>query len=137
LSLRIVFNDFGHQHFMCNANEHPADCFSVLCFAAGDGAFPSDCHYAYSRLDEYKKSTRVDWMIRDVSRYLPAISDARYVESLFEVKTVLAKNEADDGRPILFVRHPALPDCYSMLGGKIDNIYDVLEKLGAESFEPS
>ncbi len=91
----------------------------------------------YGRLDGYEKSTRVDRMIRDVRRYLPAISDARYVESLFEVKTVLARNEADDGRPILFERHPSLPGCYSVLGGKIDNIYDVLEKLGEESFEPS
>jgi hypothetical protein len=91
----------------------------------------------YGRLDEYEKSTRVDRMIRDVSRYLPAISDAKYVESLFEVKTVLARNEGDDGRPILFERHPSLPGCYSVLGGKIDNIYDVLEKLGEESFEPS
>jgi glycine/D-amino acid oxidase-like deaminating enzyme len=91
----------------------------------------------YTKLDGYEKSTRVDRMIRDVGRYLPAIFDARYVESLFEVKTVLAKNEADDGRPILFQRHPSLPGCYSVLGGKIDNIYDVLEKLDEESFEPS
>jgi len=25
-----------------------------------------------------------------------------------------------------------LPGCYSVLGGKIDNVYDVLEKLDAE-----
>jgi glycine/D-amino acid oxidase-like deaminating enzyme len=91
----------------------------------------------YDRLREYEKSTRVDRMIRDVGRYFPAISDARYVESLFEVKTVLVKNEGDDGRPILFERHASLPGCYSVLGGKIDNIYDVLEKLDEESFEPN
>jgi hypothetical protein len=90
----------------------------------------------YRRLAEYDRSTRVDRMIRDVSRYLPAMSEARYVESLFEVKTVLAKSETDDGRPILFEKHPALPGCYSVLGGKIDNIYDVLERLEEESFEP-
>lgn len=91
----------------------------------------------YGRMDKYEKSTRADRMIRDVSRYLPVMSEARYVESLFEVKTVLAKNETDDGRPILFEKHAALPGCYSVLGGKIDNIYDVLERLGAESFEAS
>jgi hypothetical protein len=73
-------------------------------------------------------------MIRDVGRYLPAMLDAKYVDSLFEVKTVLVKNEGDDGRPILFEKHPELPGCYSVLGGKIDNIYDVLEKLDAEQF---
>jgi hypothetical protein len=74
-------------------------------------------------------------MVRDVGRYMPAIFDACYVESLFEVKTLLVKNETDDGRPILFEKHSSLPRCFSVLGGKIDNIYDVLEKLDAESIE--
>jgi hypothetical protein len=52
---------------------------------------------------------------------------------LFEVKTVLVKNEGDDGRPILFERHLELPGCYSILGGKIDNIYDVIETLEKEN----
>lgn len=86
----------------------------------------------YQRLNDYERATRVDRMVRDVSRYLPAIQGAKYVESLFEVKTILVKNEGDDGRPILFEKHLALPGCYSVLGGKIDNIYDVLEKLDDE-----
>jgi len=76
-------------------------------------------------------------MVRDAGRYLPAILDAKYVDSLFEVKTVLVKSEVDDGRPILFEKHVALPGCYSVLGGKIDNIHDILEKLDAESFQPN
>lgn len=86
----------------------------------------------YDRLAEYERSTRVDRMIRDVARYVPMVANVRYVESLFEVKTVLRKNEGDDGRPILFEKHPELPGCFSILGGKIDNIYDVLEKLDQE-----
>jgi hypothetical protein len=88
----------------------------------------------YQRLVSYHRETRVDRMVRDAVRYMPAIADAKYVESLFEVKTVLVKNEGDDGRPILFERHTLLPNCYSILGGKIDNIYDALEKLDAELF---
>jgi len=88
----------------------------------------------YTQLDKYDCATRVDRMIRDVGRYLPSIYDAKYVDSLFEVKTVLVKNEGDDGRPILFEKHSDLPGCYSILGGKIDNIFDVLEKLDTESF---
>ena len=88
----------------------------------------------YKKLQQYECATRVDRMVRDVGRYLPAVLDARYVDSLFEVKTVLVKNEGDDGRPILFEKHPELPGCYSILGGKIDNIYDVLEKLDEEFF---
>jgi len=88
----------------------------------------------YQKLSQYERSTRVDRMVRDVGRYLPAVLDAKYVESLFEIKTVLLKNDVDDGRPILFEKHPELPGCYSVLGGKIDNIYDVLEKLDSEVF---
>lgn len=88
----------------------------------------------YQKLMGYELATRVDRMVRDVGRYLPAVRRASYVESLFEVKSILVKNEGDDGRPILFEKHSELPGCYSVLGGKIDNIYDVWEKLDAEKF---
>lgn len=83
----------------------------------------------YQKLNEYKRETRVDRMVRDVGRYIPRVLNAKYVDSLYEVKTVLVKNESDDGRPILFEAHGNLPGCYSVLGGKIDNIYDVFEQL--------
>jgi len=89
----------------------------------------------YQKLSQYDRVTRVDRMVRDAGRYMPAMLDSRYIESLFEIKTILVKNEGDDGRPILFEKHPELPGCFSVLGGKIDNIYDVLEKLDAENFE--
>lgn len=88
----------------------------------------------YRKLDQYDRVSRVGRMLRDAARYMPAIIGARHVDSLFEVKTVLVKNEGDDGRPILFERHAELPGCYSILGGKIDNIYDVLERLDLEVF---
>lgn len=86
----------------------------------------------YEKLKSYRCESRADRMTRDIGRYLPLIREAKYVESLFEVKTVLSKNESDDGRPILFEVHEGLPGCYSVLGGKIDNIYDVLARLDRE-----
>lgn len=83
----------------------------------------------YERLKQYDRVTHVDRMLRDVKRYVPQMIGAEYVDSLFEVKTVLTKNEGDDGRPILFEKHDSLPGCFSILGSKIDNIYDVFEKL--------
>jgi glycine/D-amino acid oxidase-like deaminating enzyme len=88
----------------------------------------------YQKLKEYPRVSRVDRMLRDASRYLPALAGAEPIDSLYEVKTVLTRSEGDDGRPILFERHVELPGCYSVLGGKIDNIFDVLEKLDAEEF---
>lgn len=89
----------------------------------------------YDRLAAYDRASRADRMVRDAARYLPALGKARHAGSLFEVKTVMIKNEGDDGRPILFERHAQLPGCFSVLGGKIDNIYDVLEKLDAEPLQ--
>ncbi|CAG8871563.1 hypothetical protein PS627_04511 [Pseudomonas fluorescens] len=83
----------------------------------------------YEKLRQYPRESRTDRMVRDVGRYIPAMLQARRVDSLYEVKTVLLKNEGDDGRPILFEEHGQLPGCFSVLGGKIDNIYDVLERL--------
>lgn len=88
----------------------------------------------YERLWRHGRDTRVDRMVRDVGRYIPEVLKAKHKDSLFEVKTILSKNEGDDGRPILFEKHAELPGCFSVLGGKIDNIYDVLEKLDTESF---
>ncbi|KVS27253.1 FAD-binding oxidoreductase [Burkholderia cepacia] len=87
----------------------------------------------YLRLATYPRDTHMDRMIRDAARYMPSVRNAKYMESIFEIKTVLTKNEVDDGRPILFEKHRDLPGCFSILGGKIDNIYDVLEKLDAET----
>ena len=88
----------------------------------------------YQKLNDYHRVTRVDRMVRDVARYIPEVKNANYVDSLFEVKTILVKNEGDDGRPILYEKHINLKGCYSILGGKIDNIYDILEKLDQEHF---
>jgi glycine/D-amino acid oxidase-like deaminating enzyme len=88
----------------------------------------------YRLLDDHHRHTRVDRMVRDSARYVPAIARARRVDSLYEVKTVLVKNESDDGRPILFEKHLSLPGCYSILGGKIDNVYDVIERMDSEQF---
>lgn len=73
------------------------------------------------------KRTRFPHMVRDVARYLPLLAGCRYVDSIWEVKTVLPKSEVDDSRPVLYRRDCGLPHLTSLMGGKIDNIYDILE----------
>ena len=60
------------------------------------------------------------------------IGSSGYVGSMFEVKTILSNNEIDDGRPIVFAKHSEIKGCYNILGGKIDNIYDILTRLDDE-----
>jgi len=91
----------------------------------------------YAVLGAYHRESRADRMIRDAARYLPMLQRARAETSLFEVKTVLTRNEGDDGRPILFRRHEPHGRLFSVLGGKIDNIYDILEQLDEEQLPTS
>lgn len=84
---------------------------------------------------EHLPMSRATHMIRDGQRYLPSLARARHEKSLFEVKTILVKNEHDDGRPILYQQKPANSRVVSILGGKIDNIYDLFDLIRKSSPE--
>ena len=73
--------------------------------------------------------TMVSRMIEHASRFVPALAESRYVDSLWELKTVLPRNEDDDGRPILLRRDCGLPGLHCVLGAKIDNIYDLFDEV--------
>ncbi len=75
--------------------------------------------------------SRFDRMWRDAMRYLPALKDAEYVDSLWEVKSILPQSDANDSRPILYKHDPRAPNIVSLLGGKIDNVYDLDELFAA------
>lgn len=86
----------------------------------------------YETLRRHDGSSQVQRMVLDATRYIPLIRECQPIGALFEIKTVLARNEVDDGRPILFERHQELPGLVSILGGKIDNIYEVFARLDEE-----
>lgn len=83
-----------------------------------------------SELDRFASAREP--ILLDVGRYLPAIRDVEVVDSLREVKTVLLSSDHTDSRPILVRESSRLPGYTYVLGGKIDNIGDVLNTL-AES----
>lgn len=95
----------------------------------------SDYASPYAHLAHAKPKTRFAHMIRDGRRYLPCLVDARYERSIYDVKTVLLKNEQDDGRPILYQKKPEDSRVVSILGGKIDNIYDLFDLVRTTSPE--
>jgi glycine/D-amino acid oxidase-like deaminating enzyme len=80
------------------------------------------------------RKSNAQFMLRDGARYLPCLARARYIRSLFETKAVLQMTENDDGRPILMERSPASPRIVSILGAKMDNIFDVLQLIEAQSW---
>jgi glycine/D-amino acid oxidase-like deaminating enzyme len=73
--------------------------------------------------------THFDRMRRDAARYVPALRECTYVRSLWEIKTILPQSGVNDSRPILFKRDPSAPNVISILGSKLDNIYDLDEAL--------
>ncbi len=66
---------------------------------------------------------------KDAIKYMPILSECKYVSSIWEVKTTLLSSENSDSRPILFKRDHGLDGYHCVMGGKIDNVYDVIETI--------
>ncbi len=86
---------------------------------------------AYAHHKSAQRNSNYSRMLRDAERYIPAIRESRYVDSIWEIKTVLPKSEIDDSRPILMKKDYGIPNFTCIMGAKIDNIYDVLGELPA------
>lgn len=83
----------------------------------------------YQIISTAEKKTAFELMVADASRYVPALRDCTYRDSLWTVKTLLPLSEIDDGRPILFQRDTRIPSVIHVMGGKIDNIFDVEDEV--------
>lgn len=68
-------------------------------------------------------------MRADAMRYVPVLGSMTHVDSMKEIKTVLASSDRDDSRPILFRPDHGIPNYTCVMGGKLDNIYDALSEL--------
>lgn len=69
------------------------------------------------------------YMQADAARYIPSLTEARQHDSIWEIKTLLPRSEIDDSRPILFASNNRNASVISVLGGKVDNLYDARDKL--------
>lgn len=85
--------------------------------------------WAYEHFAKLPKISNAPFMISDSARYMPLIGKCVCKDSLWEVKTVLPQSELDDSRPILFRRNDVEPRLITIMGGKIDNIYDLPQEL--------
>lgn len=86
---------------------------------------------SHNYMDGAEKVSHYPQMIADIKRYMPQANSIKYTgKSLWEVKTVLPQSEGDDSRPILYKEHHGgLRNYVCIMGGKIDNIYDVFREL--------
>jgi glycine/D-amino acid oxidase-like deaminating enzyme len=83
----------------------------------------------YHIFNSIKKNSHFEMMVADASRYMPALRRAAHKDSLWTIKTLLPLSEVDDGRPILFQPDTKLPSVIHVMGGKIDNIFDVENEI--------
>lgn len=87
---------------------------------------------AHAYFETHRPQSHYKHMIQDAKRYMPILAECRHVDSLWEVKTVLPRSEVDDSRPILYQAVQGAPGAVCVLGGKIDNIFDITEALAAD-----
>jgi glycine/D-amino acid oxidase-like deaminating enzyme len=92
---------------------------------------PSNASNPYLKFASYQKNSHFELMRADAARYIPALRNCIQRDSLWTVKTLLPLSEMDDGRPILFHQDPDFPEIIHVMGGKIDNIFDVEDELDA------
>jgi glycine/D-amino acid oxidase-like deaminating enzyme len=86
-------------------------------------------HDPHDYFSKTKLKSNYPQMYADVIRYIPVLKDMTHEDSIWEVKTVLMQSEDDDSRPILFKPNLGFEGYTCIMGGKFDNIYDVLEEL--------
>lgn len=84
---------------------------------------------AHKHYDEIIKRSLYKYMLQDAQRFIPILSECRYEDSIWEVKTVLPRSESNDSRPILFKPNHGLKGFHTVMGGKIDNVYDVIDVI--------
>lgn len=91
-------------------------------------------HQSWFGLGAFKKKLKLQskfpFMIKDAQRYMPILKEVKYADSLYEIKTILLQDEISDRRPILYKKDYGYKNFHIVMGGKIDNIYDILDEVG-------
>ena len=95
---------------------------------------PTQTTNPYTILQTFKQNATSNFplMKADARRYMPILESLEYLDSLYEVKTLQIQNEIDDGRPIIFAKDYGLKGFCTIMGGKIDNIYEIVALLATE-----
>jgi hypothetical protein len=65
----------------------------------------------------------------DALRYVPAIAELEHQDSIFVDKAILTSSELDDARPVLIHEAGHQGRYLSILGSKIDTVYDAVDSI--------
>ena len=81
------------------------------------------------QLKKLSMKSNYHFMLKDAQRYIPLLKDSEYIKSVYETKTTLLEKEENDGRPILYKKDYGIKGLNIIMGGKIDNIYDIIYEI--------
>ncbi len=81
---------------------------------------------------ENLQTSHFQLMLKDAQRYIPLLKDIHSADSLFQTKAILKMTENNDGRPIYYHKNYQIPNFHLVLGGKIDNVYDIIEEINLQ-----
>lgn len=105
--------------------------------------FPTRGLHSFSHVSYTPRSTRfqsdeahgftdtsaIQRMRADAAKFLPIVTEANHVSSIFVDKAILVSSELDDARPILLAQSGLRNNYISVLGSKIDTVYDALDSI--------
>lgn len=105
------------------------------CHTVGHVRYTNHCSWTdpalVNQIRTQKKQSNFIYMKKDAARFMPQLADIENQESLYEIRTLLQNTQHDDGRPILFYEDKKIKNFFTVVGGKIDNIYDILDFISS------
>jgi hypothetical protein len=94
---------------------------------------PRETRTSELREPETEDSSAFLRMKLDALKYVPAIREIEYQDSIFVDKAILTSSELDDARPVLIHESGKQGGYLSILGSKIDTVYDAVDAIFSSS----
>ena len=121
----------------------PPDKLAYVGITVMDGPFfsvmPFPQHYRVHSLTDVEHTVH-EWndlgtnfeLMRDkAAKYVPCMREAQFEASLFDVKALLKDTEGTSARPVMVRRGLTAPHIVSIVGSKMDNVFDCLDLVDA------
>jgi hypothetical protein len=104
--------------------------FSVMPFPSKYGTHSlTDVKHTVHTWDDY--GSNFDLMRSNAAKYVPCMKDARFESSLFDVKALMKDTDGTSARPILIRQGGTQPHIVTIVGSKVDNVFNALDAVDA------
>lgn len=108
--------------------------FQDLSITIMDGPFFSimpfpmqKCHSIHHVTLTPDPNSKFEDFYNDIIKFIPDLKNMKHIGSIVQKKTIFPENKNDDGRPIMYRKNHGIENFDVIVGGKIDNIYDIFD----------